>query len=264
MKPFLFLLLILPAGLNAQQTSVSTKTQLSVGTTYVMAIIDKFSTTTTKINDISATIKSTQEQISSLQSSRTKIQRDIASIKNDPIYNSDDPSNKAKKAELEKKLAELMKQLDLINKKISELQLFIENQMAEIDKLEESIDEMRRKMEETAAGDRQQTESKQMEEIKRTVAIAEEKALAYAHLRIIIDSLPPVVSGLSVAERNLVSGLNSKFNSDAKFRSATTAYIKHSKAGNYFGRMSKAGTPADQLKRLLIAAKEELAILSRN
>ncbi len=265
MRPFLFLLLILPAGLNAQQTNVSTpNTQLSVGAAFMAAFIDNISNSRSKINDIAATIKSAREQMSSLQSTKNKIQVEIVSLKKQIADIGDDESKKAQKAELEKKLAELTKQLELINTKISQLKSYIDAQIDELNKLEDSIDQMRKKMEETAVRDRQQTENKQMEEIKKTVFIVEEKALAYAHVIILLDSLPPIGSRLSLAERNLVSGLKSKFNNDAEFRSATTAYIKHSKASNYFSRTRKAGTSADQLNRLLIAVKEELVILSRN
>jgi|GEM_PF-6840680 len=271
MKPFLFLLLILPAGLNAQQTTVSTpRTQLAVTTTDFSASIANIGTLTLKINEISATIKSTREQISSLQSQRRKIKLQITDIQ-DQIKNMGSNDSKIvidsmilTKDEAENLIDKLTSQLNEIDKKISELQNSLNAQIAAMNKLEDSIDQLRKKMEETAARERQLTESKEMEEIKKTVIIVEEKALAYAHVKIILDSLPPIGSRLSLAERNLVSGLNSRFNSDAEFRSVTMAYFKHSKARNYFGVLSKAGSSTDLINRLLNAAREELVILSRN
>jgi len=264
MKPFLFLLLILPAGLNAQTGVSAPKTQLPAATIEFSTSLASIANVTLKVKDVAATIKSSRDKLNTLQLLRRKIQAEITDlqdqIKNLPNTN----SNEDKKAELETKLAMLTEQLNETNKKISELQNFINAQSAEISKLEDSIDQMRRKMEETAARDRQQTESKQLEEVKKTVTIVEEKALAYAHVKIILDSLPPIGSRLSLAERNLVTGFNSRFNNDAEFRTATNAYIKHSKASNYFGVMRKGGSSTDQINRLLIAVKEELVILARN
>ena len=266
MKPFLFLLLILPAGLNAQQPSVSvSKSQLPVGTNDFSASITSIAILSSKGKDIAATIKSAKEQISSLKSSIKKIQAEIADLKDQIQDIGSDQSKKDQKEVLEKRLAILTEQLNESNKKISELQNYIKIQMAEIEKLEDSIDQMRKKMEAMAARDRQKAEkSKQTDETKKTTTADEEKALAYAHVKILLDSLPGIASRLTVAERNIVSGLNSRFNSDAEFRSATTAYIKLSKASNYIEIMSRAGSSTDLQNRLLNAAREELVILSRN
>jgi len=266
MKPFLFLLFILPAGLNAQQTSVNaSKSQLPVGTTDFSISAATISTLSAKIQALNSTIKSQLEQINALQSSRAKVQIEIASMKKQIADIGDNESKKDQKAELEKKLAALSNQLKEIDKQISALQIFIDAQTTEINKLEYSIDQQRKKMEEVGARDRQQTErTKQTDETKKTTITDEEKALAYAHVRIIMDSLPSIVSSFTLAERNLVSGFDSRFNSDAAFRSATTAYLKHSKASNYFGGVSKVGSFTDQLNRLLDVAREEMIILSRN
>ena len=266
MKPFLFLLFILPAGLNAQQPSVSaTKSQLPVGTIDFSSSAATISAFSTKIQGLNATIKSAIQQMSVLRSSRAKLQSEITSTRKQIADIGTNESKNGQKAELEKKLAELTNQLNEIDKQISSLQKFTDAQIAELNKLEDSIDQQRKKMEEVTAGDRQKTEkSKQGDEMNNTATAVEEKALAYAHVRIIIDSLPIIVSSLTLAERNLVSGFNSRFNSDAAFRSATTAYLKHSKASNYFGVVSKAGSFTDLVSRLLNVAREELVILSRN
>lgn len=264
MKPFLYLLLILPAGLNAQTGVDISKTQLPVGTIEYSASVASTAALISKLEELKESKKSTVDQLKSLTSLVTPLQIEIASLKKRIADLGSHESTKAQRAELERQLVELIMKLNQVMQKIEELKHFLASLDVEIKEIMISINQMRKKMEETAVKDRQLTESKNIDETKKTATIDEEKALAYAHVRIIIDSLPGVFSKLSLAERNLVSGLNSRFNLDGEFQSATSAYIKHSKASNYFGVMSKSASSTDRINRLLVAAREEMVILSRN
>ena len=266
MKPLFFFLLMFPIAASTQQpTAISPKTTLTVAATDFSGSINNIAAITTKIKAISVTIRASLEQISALNSLRDDLKNQLAELqKQKPNLGSDPKAYETALAQWQEKVNAVQKKIEEVEKKISDLRKSTDAQLAEVDKLQDSIDEQRKKMEGIAARERQNKEqSKQTDVESRTVVANEEKALAYSHVKIIIDSIPSITSRLSVTEKNLVNEYNSRFNNDEQFRTTTMVYIKLAKSSNYFTTIDKAGSAIDRTNRFLVAAKEELAILNK-
>lgn len=260
MKRILLTLLIFPGILIAQQVgTVKPPASVSISNPDISSLNSQIVALTNQLKEVSEAIKQARTQLSALVSSRNNINGQIADKKAELSRLNQNADNYAtEKSRFEKEIADLNKKLDQVNSQIAAQQNTIDKQAREIENLQSVIDQQKKKVDELEAREQQSKES------KKTDSLLDEQAEAFALVSIINDSLPVALNGLTVSEKTVINGFKTRFNNDSAFRSRTLNYIKLANANNYFSKINKAGPVAERNSRFLIAARQELAILSKN
>ena len=261
MKWIFLSLISFPISLIAQQVgTINPTSSVTNVNADISALNSQIAAFTNQIKSIGETVKQSRQQLTLLIDSRSKMQSQLTTKQNILKGLDNNADNYAsEQARLEKELADLSKKIVQVDNQITAQQSFIDKQTKEMENLQSLINQQKKKIDELES--RNQQKEKQKEGID---SLEEHQAEAYAHVRIINDSLPAALSGLNVSERTIINGFNTKFNNDLVFRSKTLNYVKQANVNSYFSIINKAGPVNERNSRFLMAARQELAILSKN
>jgi len=261
MKWIFFVLICLPASLIAQQVgTVKPPSSVSNSNTDISALNSQIAAITNQIKDLSGTINQLRNEIAHLGAIRNNLRGQVASKEKTLVgLDKNAESYATEKGRLEKEIADLNKKIAEVDNQIAAQQSSIDKQTKDLENLQSLLDQQKKKVDELESRNQQKESQK-----GATDSIENGQAEAYAHVRIINDSLPTAFNGLSLSEKTVIAGFATRFNNDLAFRSKTLNFIKQANSNNYFSTINKAGPVTERNSRFLIAVREELAILSKN